>query len=185
MLPDGNRPSTGYAKFDAARDGDDAGRHLAHQRRAGEAQPRARDRADDIVRDGRATARSGPGTASSAWSRSRAPRDDQLTTLYSNLYRLNLYPNSAFENTGTARAARVRARRCSRRRTRATRRDRREGRARQDVRQQRVLGHLPDRLAGLLAALRRATRASWSTASCSSTATAAGSPAGPRRATRT
>ncbi len=28
--------------------------------------------------------------------------DDQLTTLYSNLYRLNLYPNSAFENTGTA-----------------------------------------------------------------------------------
>jgi hypothetical protein len=28
--------------------------------------------------------------------------DDQLTTLYSNLYRLFLYPNSAFENTGTA-----------------------------------------------------------------------------------
>ncbi|MGH3081416.1 MAG: GH92 family glycosyl hydrolase, partial [Gaiellaceae bacterium] len=30
--------------------------------------------------------------------------DDQLTTLYSNLYRLNLYPNSAYENTGTAAA---------------------------------------------------------------------------------
>ncbi len=28
--------------------------------------------------------------------------DDQLTTLYSNLYRLFLYPNSGFENTGTA-----------------------------------------------------------------------------------
>ncbi|MEU0572336.1 GH92 family glycosyl hydrolase, partial [Nonomuraea sp. NPDC005983] len=28
--------------------------------------------------------------------------EDQLTTLYSNLYRLFLYPNSAFENTGTA-----------------------------------------------------------------------------------
>jgi predicted alpha-1,2-mannosidase len=28
--------------------------------------------------------------------------DDQLTTLYSNLYRMNLYPNSAYENTGTA-----------------------------------------------------------------------------------
>src|SRR4029453_12464904 len=28
--------------------------------------------------------------------------DDQLTTLYSNLYRLHLYPNSAFENTGSA-----------------------------------------------------------------------------------
>jgi predicted alpha-1,2-mannosidase len=29
---------------------------------------------------------------------------DQLTTLYSNLYRLFLYPNSGFENTGTAEA---------------------------------------------------------------------------------
>jgi predicted alpha-1,2-mannosidase len=29
---------------------------------------------------------------------------DQLTTLYSNLYRLFLYPNSGFENTGTAAA---------------------------------------------------------------------------------
>jgi predicted alpha-1,2-mannosidase len=28
--------------------------------------------------------------------------DDALTTLYSNLYRLNLYPNEAYENTGTA-----------------------------------------------------------------------------------
>ncbi|WP_394940430.1 GH92 family glycosyl hydrolase [Psychromicrobium sp. YIM B11713] len=28
--------------------------------------------------------------------------DSQLTTMYSNLYRLNLYPNSGFENTGTA-----------------------------------------------------------------------------------
>jgi predicted alpha-1,2-mannosidase len=28
--------------------------------------------------------------------------DDQLTTLYSNLYRMNLYPNSGSENTGTA-----------------------------------------------------------------------------------
>ena len=30
--------------------------------------------------------------------------DDALTTLYSNLYRLNLYPNEAFENTGTTDA---------------------------------------------------------------------------------
>ncbi|MFD0199939.1 MULTISPECIES: GH92 family glycosyl hydrolase [Saccharothrix] len=30
--------------------------------------------------------------------------EDQLTTLYSNLYRLYLYPNSGFENTGTADA---------------------------------------------------------------------------------
>ncbi|MEE4540630.1 GH92 family glycosyl hydrolase [Streptomyces sp. V4-01] len=30
--------------------------------------------------------------------------DDQLTTLYSDLYRMNLYPNSGYENTGTAAA---------------------------------------------------------------------------------
>lgn len=30
--------------------------------------------------------------------------DDHLTTLYSNLYRLNLYPNSQFENVGSAAA---------------------------------------------------------------------------------
>ena len=74
--------------------------------------------------------------------------DDQLTTLYSNLYRLYLYPNSAFENTGTAR------RRSTstpapfvgrdRRRARPTH-DRREDRRRQGLRQQRLLGHLPDR----------------------------------------
>ena len=34
--------------------------------------------------------------------------EDQLTTLYSNLYRLFLYPNSAFENVGTAAAPRYR-----------------------------------------------------------------------------
>ncbi|MFC8734531.1 GH92 family glycosyl hydrolase [Luteimicrobium sp. NPDC057192] len=34
--------------------------------------------------------------------------DDQLTTLYSNLYRMNLYPNSAYENTGTAARPRYR-----------------------------------------------------------------------------
>ncbi|WP_371320697.1 GH92 family glycosyl hydrolase [Saccharothrix yanglingensis] len=34
--------------------------------------------------------------------------EDQLTTLYSNLYRLYLYPNSGFENTGTAAAPRYR-----------------------------------------------------------------------------
>ncbi|GAA0467861.1 GH92 family glycosyl hydrolase [Streptomyces sp. NPDC046215] len=33
---------------------------------------------------------------------------DQLTTLYSNLYRLYLYPNSGFENTGTAAQPRLR-----------------------------------------------------------------------------
>jgi predicted alpha-1,2-mannosidase len=34
----------------------------------------------------------------------KGANEDQLETLYSNLYRLNLYPNSAFENAGTAAA---------------------------------------------------------------------------------
>ncbi|WP_232821874.1 GH92 family glycosyl hydrolase [Desertihabitans aurantiacus] len=34
--------------------------------------------------------------------------DEQLVTLYSGLYRLNLYPNSSFENTGTAEEPRYR-----------------------------------------------------------------------------
>lgn len=38
----------------------------------------------------------------------RGASDQQLVTLYSSLYRLNLYPNSQFENTGTAAAPRYR-----------------------------------------------------------------------------
>ncbi|MET4053383.1 putative alpha-1,2-mannosidase [Frigoribacterium sp. PvP054] len=34
----------------------------------------------------------------------KGARDDQLATLYGSLYRLNMYPNSQFENTGTAAA---------------------------------------------------------------------------------
>ena len=36
----------------------------------------------------------------------RGATETQLVTLYSNLYRLNLYPNSQSENTGTAAAPR-------------------------------------------------------------------------------
>ncbi|MGD7789936.1 GH92 family glycosyl hydrolase [Propionibacteriaceae bacterium Y1700] len=48
--------------------------------------------------------------AQSAWDKAlgvikvEGASDDQLTTLYSNLYRLNLYPNSGHENVGTADA---------------------------------------------------------------------------------
>ena len=63
--------------------------------------------------------------------------------------------------------------------------DRRAGGRRQGLRQQRVLGHLPDDVAGVLAVHADGWPASWSTASSSSTATAAGSRAGRRRATRT
>ncbi|WP_236792920.1 GH92 family glycosyl hydrolase [Amycolatopsis sp. GM8] len=47
--------------------------------------------------------------AQAAWDKQlgvievRGASQDQLTTLYSNLYRLFLYPNSGFENVGTAR----------------------------------------------------------------------------------
>jgi predicted alpha-1,2-mannosidase len=49
------------------------------------------------------------GDAQKQWDKSLGVIDvdgtpDQMTTLYSNLYRLNLYPNSAFENTGSADA---------------------------------------------------------------------------------
>ncbi|MDE9366678.1 GH92 family glycosyl hydrolase [Luteipulveratus sp. YIM 133132] len=46
--------------------------------------------------------------ANTAWNqrlgvvRVKGARESDETTLYSNLYRLNLYPNSQFENTGTA-----------------------------------------------------------------------------------
>lgn len=48
------------------------------------------------------------GAARTAWDKKlgvievEGASADQLTTLYSNLYRLHLYPNSGFENTGTA-----------------------------------------------------------------------------------
>ena len=111
---------------------------------------------------------------------------DQLTTLYSNLYRLYLYPNSAFENTGTAAAPKYQyaspvqpAAASTPTQTGAKVVDG------QDVRQQRVLGHLPHHVARLLAAHAEQGRRRWSTGSPSSTATAAGSPAGRRRATPT
>ncbi|MDN5795998.1 MAG: GH92 family glycosyl hydrolase [Intrasporangium sp.] len=50
--------------------------------------------------------------ANAAWNkrlgviRVEGANDSDRVTLYSNLYRLNLYPNSQFENTGTARSPR-------------------------------------------------------------------------------
>jgi putative alpha-1,2-mannosidase len=100
MLPDGNRPATGYAQFAAPQvtmriatsliSVDQAKHNL-------ELEVSPRDTLES-VRD----------RAQRAWDQQLhvievdGAADDQLTTLYSNLYRLNLYPNSAFENTGTA-----------------------------------------------------------------------------------
>src|SRR4051794_40123509 len=99
MLPDGNRPSTGYARFDAGTvnmriatsliSTAQAKQNLDLELSAGDSLESVRDRAQ------------------AAWDRKlktvevEGATDEQRTTLYSNLYRLLLYPNSAFENTGS------------------------------------------------------------------------------------
>jgi predicted alpha-1,2-mannosidase len=100
MLPEGNRPSTGYARFDAGTVnmriatsliGTDQAKHNLQLELA----------ADDTVESVKRRAQRG-------WDSKlkrvevQGATDDQRTTLYSNLYRLFLYPNSAHENTGTA-----------------------------------------------------------------------------------
>jgi predicted alpha-1,2-mannosidase len=100
MLPDGNRPSTGYAHFDSRTvtmriatsliSVDQAKHNL------------------DLEVGPRDTLESVRDRAQRAWDQQLhvidvdGATDDQLTTLYSDLYRLMLYPNSAFENTGSA-----------------------------------------------------------------------------------
>ncbi|SPL88633.1 Alpha-1,2-mannosidase [[Actinomadura] parvosata subsp. kistnae] len=106
LLTQGQRPSTGYVSF---------GRDVVTMRIAtsliGVDQARknldleiaAADRFEDVA-----------ARARSAWDdrlgvvEVRGARDDQLITLYSNLYRLFLYPNSAHENTGTRERPRYR-----------------------------------------------------------------------------
>ena len=113
--------------------------------------------------------------------------DDQLTTLYSNLYRLYLYPNSGFENTGTADAPKYQYAVAGR------------SRAGPDTPTQTGAKIVDGKVyvnngfwdtyrttwPAYSPAHARTRPARWSTGSSSSTRTAAGSPAGPRPATRT
>ena len=175
--------ATGCVRFGDRQDRDAADRDVVDLARPGQAQPRARDRAVGLVRDPSSRAR----RAWDAQARDRQVKgatEDQLTTLYSNLYRLNLYPNSAFENTAPRRALGAR-RAVPTAAVRARRRRPARRRRRQALRQQRLLGHVPDRLARPTRSSTPRTPASSSTASSSSTATAAGSRAGPHPATRT
>ena len=100
MLTDGNRPSTGYARFDArtvnmriatSLISIEQAKHNLALELAGK----------DTVESVKRARAAGVGRQARRASRSQGATEDQLTTLYSNLYRLFLYPNSAAENTGT------------------------------------------------------------------------------------
>ena len=93
--PAGRDNVTGYASSTPRRDqdGDAAARDVVHQRRPGEPNldlEIPRQEPSTTVRDAAAAAVERPARP----GRGRGANDDQLATLYSNLYRLNLYPNS-------------------------------------------------------------------------------------------
>ena len=74
---------------------DAADRDLAHQRRPGEEEPRSwRSRRADSFDDVKAAAQDAVGRGARRRVEVEGATADQLTTLYSNLYRLYLYPNS-------------------------------------------------------------------------------------------
>jgi predicted alpha-1,2-mannosidase len=102
LLPTGNRPSTGYLSFDTTQ------RRTVRMRIATSliSVEQARHNLDlEIAAD--ATLASVRDEARALWDGKmhtvevEGASEDQLTTLYSNLYRLFLYPNSGFENTGS------------------------------------------------------------------------------------
>ncbi|MFI7546638.1 GH92 family glycosyl hydrolase [Actinoplanes sp. NPDC049599] len=102
MLPTGNRPSTGYLKFDTTQ-------HKTVRMRIATSLisvAQAKHNLDlEIAAD--ATITSVRDQARALWDKKlrtvevEGASSDQLVTLYSNLYRLFLYPNSGFENTGS------------------------------------------------------------------------------------
>ncbi|MCY1139985.1 GH92 family glycosyl hydrolase [Actinoplanes sp. Pm04-4] len=101
-LAAGNRPSTGYVSF---------GDKTVHMRIATSliSVVQAKHNLDLEIGDG-ATLESVRDKALRLWDAKmhtvevEGASEDQLVTLYSNLYRLFLYPNSAYENTGTNEA---------------------------------------------------------------------------------
>nr|WP_203779371.1 GH92 family glycosyl hydrolase [Actinoplanes rishiriensis] len=102
MLPAGNRPSTGYLSFGASEVTVRIATSLISvaQARHNLGLEIAADATLESVRD----------RAQSLWEAKmrtvevEGATEDQLVTLYSNLYRLFLYPNSGHENTGTNEA---------------------------------------------------------------------------------
>nr|WSX74495.1 GH92 family glycosyl hydrolase [Streptomyces sp. NBC_00899] len=106
MLAQGNRPSTGYVSFDGdpGKAGDTVTLRIAtsligvdQAKKNLDLEIGAKDTLEQVA-----------ARAKAAWNERLAVvevkggSDDELTTLYSNMYRMNLYPNSGYENTGTA-----------------------------------------------------------------------------------
>jgi predicted alpha-1,2-mannosidase len=102
LLAAGNRPSTGYAQFDTSTDKtvtmriatslisvEQAKKNLALELDADDTITSVSERAQKLW------------NAKLRTVEVEGATDDQLTTLYSNLYRLFLYPNSGHENVGT------------------------------------------------------------------------------------
>ncbi|MGA5304970.1 GH92 family glycosyl hydrolase [Nucisporomicrobium flavum] len=105
MLPTGNRPSTGYVKFDTAQDKTVTMRIATSLISVEQAKHNL-----DLEVAADATVAQIRDRAQAAWDAKlrtvevEGATEDQLVTLYSNMYRLFLYPNSGYENTGTAAA---------------------------------------------------------------------------------
>ena len=105
MLASGNRPSTGYLKFDTTTDKTVTMRIATSLLSVDQAKKNL-----DLELAADATVASVSAAARALWDQKmhvievEGASQDQLTTLYSNLYRLFLYPNSAHENTGTTGA---------------------------------------------------------------------------------
>jgi predicted alpha-1,2-mannosidase len=102
MLPTGNRPNTGYLKFDTSAQKTVTMRIATSLISVAQAKHNL-----DLEIAPDATLDSVKQSAQKAWDAKmhtvevEGASPDQLTTLYSNLYRLFLYPNSAYENTGS------------------------------------------------------------------------------------
>jgi predicted alpha-1,2-mannosidase len=109
LLPTGNRPSTGYAQFDTTADKtvtlriatslisvEQAKHNLDLELSADDTIASVRERAQKLW------------NAKLRTVEVEGATDDQLATLYSNLYRLFLYPNSGHENVGTNAEPKIR-----------------------------------------------------------------------------
>ncbi|MFB7085241.1 GH92 family glycosyl hydrolase [Streptomyces sp. NPDC056296] len=108
MLTEGNRPSTGYVSFDGGDTRTVTLRIATSLIGVDQAKKNL-----DLEIGAKDSLEKVAARAKAAWNErlgvvevDKGGTEDQLTTLYSNLYRMNLYPNSGYENTGTKKKPR-------------------------------------------------------------------------------